>query len=84
MKPTDITQIQLVPVPENGGIVLNVIRIPFLIVGGGIGGLAAALAIAKTGCPVHMIDKAAQFAEIGSTRSALSRLGASRTTVWRR
>ena len=66
MKPTDITQIQPVPVSENGGTVLNGIRIPFLIVGGGIAGLAAALAIAKTGRPVHMIDKAAQFAEIGA------------------
>ena len=41
-------------------------KIPFLIVGGGIGGLATALAIAKTGRPVHVIEKAAQFAEIGA------------------
>jgi 3-hydroxybenzoate 6-monooxygenase len=62
-------------------------RIPFLIDGGGIGGLAAALATAKTGRPVHVIDKAAQFAEIGAglqlapnaTRT-LDRLGAS----WRK
>ncbi|MTD53035.1 FAD-dependent monooxygenase [Amycolatopsis pithecellobii] len=41
-------------------------RIPLLIVGGGIGGLAAALAIARTGRSVHLIEQAAEFAEIGA------------------
>jgi 3-hydroxybenzoate 6-monooxygenase len=41
-------------------------RIPLLIVGGGIGGLAAALAIARTGRPVHLIEQAAELTEIGA------------------
>jgi len=45
---------------ERGG------RIPLLIVGGGIGGLAAALAISRAGRPVHVLEKAGQFVEIGA------------------
>ncbi|GLY97220.1 FAD-dependent monooxygenase [Actinoplanes sp. NBRC 103695] len=41
-------------------------RIPLLIVGGGIGGLAAALAIARTGRTVHLIEQAAELTEIGA------------------
>lgn len=41
-------------------------KIPLLVVGGGIGGLATALAIAKIGRPVHVIERASQFAEIGA------------------
>jgi 2-polyprenyl-6-methoxyphenol hydroxylase-like FAD-dependent oxidoreductase len=41
-------------------------RIPFLIVGGGLGGLAAALALARKGYPVHVLEKAHDFGEIGS------------------
>src|SRR5271166_2640483 len=41
-------------------------RIPILIVGGGIGGLGAALAISRVGLPVHVIEKAERFAEIGA------------------
>jgi 3-hydroxybenzoate 6-monooxygenase len=41
-------------------------RVPLLIVGGGIGGLATALAVARTGRPVHLIEQAAEFAEIGA------------------
>lgn len=41
-------------------------RIPLLIIGGGIGGLAAALAASRAGCPAHVIEKAEQFAEIGA------------------
>ncbi len=41
-------------------------RVPLLIVGGGIGGLAAALAAAKARQPVHVLEKAGQFAEIGA------------------
>ncbi|WP_409332936.1 FAD-dependent monooxygenase [Trujillonella humicola] len=40
--------------------------VPLLVVGGGIGGLAAALAIARTGTPVHLIEQAAEFTEIGA------------------
>lgn len=41
-------------------------RIPLLIVGGGIGGLAAALSASRAGCPAHVIEKAERFAEIGA------------------
>ena len=41
-------------------------RIPILIAGGGIGGLAAALAISRTGRPAHVLEKSAEFAEIGA------------------
>ncbi|MGH7709620.1 MAG: FAD-dependent monooxygenase, partial [Vulcanimicrobiaceae bacterium] len=41
-------------------------RISFLIVGGGIGGLAAALALARRGVAVHLIEKAAEFGELGA------------------
>lgn len=41
-------------------------RIPFLVIGGGIGGLATALALAQKGYPVHLIEKAHEFSEIGA------------------
>jgi salicylate hydroxylase len=42
-------------------------RIPALIVGGGIGGLATALALARVARrPVHVLEKAAEFGEIGA------------------
>lgn len=41
-------------------------RIPTLIVGGGIGGLATALALARRGRPVHVVEKAPEFGEIGA------------------
>jgi 3-hydroxybenzoate 6-monooxygenase len=41
-------------------------RIPLLVVGGGIGGLAAALAASQAGLPVHVIEKSEEFAEIGA------------------
>jgi len=40
--------------------------IPFLIVGGGIGGLAAARALSRTGRSVHVIEKEDEFGEIGA------------------
>lgn len=39
---------------------------PFVIVGGGIGGLAAALALAQRGKDVQVVERATQFAEIGA------------------
>ena len=36
------------------------------IIGGGIGGLSAALAMLKAGCDVHVYEAAAQFGEIGA------------------
>jgi salicylate hydroxylase len=57
-------------------------ELPLLIAGGGIGGLAAALAIARAGRPVHVLEKAPQFGEIGAglqlapnASHALERLG---------
>lgn len=41
-------------------------RIPFLVIGGGIGGLATALALSIKGYPVHLIEKAHEFGEIGA------------------
>ncbi len=40
--------------------------IPLLIIGGGIGGLTAALALAKKGLPVHLIEREQEFGEIGA------------------
>ena len=37
-----------------------------LVVGGGIGGLTAALALAKAGCEVLLLERAAEFTEIGA------------------
>ncbi|MCA3556212.1 FAD-dependent monooxygenase [Aestuariivirga sp.] len=39
---------------------------PFLIAGGGIGGLAAALGLARQGRPVRLFEQAAGFEEIGA------------------
>jgi salicylate hydroxylase len=39
---------------------------PVLVVGGGIGGLAAALALARRGAHVRVLEQAAQFKEIGA------------------
>ncbi len=39
---------------------------PFLIVGGGIGGLAAACALARQGFPVRVLEQAPEFKEIGA------------------
>lgn len=41
-------------------------EVPFLIIGGGIGGLATALAVAKNGQSVCVIEQAAEFSEIGA------------------
>src|ERR1700687_3402274 len=41
-------------------------RIPLLIIGGGIGGLATALAASQAGYPAHVIEKAEEFTEIGA------------------
>jgi 3-hydroxybenzoate 6-monooxygenase len=40
--------------------------LPILIVGGGIGGLAAAHALARKGFPVRVIEQAPEFREIGA------------------
>jgi salicylate hydroxylase len=39
---------------------------PFLIAGGGIGGLAAALALARQGFPVRVLEQASDFREVGA------------------
>jgi 3-hydroxybenzoate 6-monooxygenase len=45
---------------------LSVTRVPLLVIGGGIGGLAAALSIAQSGRYVHVIERASEFGEIGA------------------
>ena len=40
--------------------------VPLLVVGGGIGGLATALAVARAGRRVHVIEKSPEFTEIGA------------------
>ena len=42
------------------------VNAPILVVGGGIGGLAAALALSREGRRVHVIEQASEFAEIGA------------------
>jgi len=39
---------------------------PFLIAGGGIGGIAAAIALAAKGIPSRVLEQASQFGEIGA------------------
>ena len=41
-------------------------RLPTLIVGGGLGGLATALALARRGRPVHVVEKSPAFGELGA------------------
>lgn len=41
-------------------------HVDLLIAGGGIGGLATALALARTGRKVHIIERAPEFGEIGA------------------
>lgn len=39
---------------------------PILIIGGGIGGMATALALANVGRDVHLMEQAAEFGEVGA------------------
>ncbi len=39
---------------------------PFIVVGGGIGGIATAIALSQKGYAVHVIEQAPEFAEIGA------------------
>lgn len=56
---------------------MSATEVPLLVVGGGIGGLATALAVARAGTPVHLIEQAPVFAEVG----AGLQLGANATRV---
>jgi salicylate hydroxylase len=40
--------------------------LPILVAGAGIGGLSAAIALARTGVPVHVLEAAPAFAELGA------------------
>jgi salicylate hydroxylase len=37
-----------------------------IVVGGGIGGLGTALALARSGVPVHLLERAPEFSEVGA------------------
>jgi 2-polyprenyl-6-methoxyphenol hydroxylase-like FAD-dependent oxidoreductase len=41
-------------------------NLPFIIAGGGIGGLGTALALGQKGFPVHVLEQATEFKEIGA------------------
>ncbi|MCC6474702.1 MAG: FAD-dependent monooxygenase [Burkholderiales bacterium] len=41
-------------------------QVPLLVVGGGLGGLTAALALSSRGIPCHVVEKSPQFGEIGA------------------
>src|SRR4051812_16097468 len=41
-------------------------NLPFIIAGGGIGGLGTALALGLKGFPVHVLEQATEFKEIGA------------------
>src|SRR5471030_3174575 len=41
-------------------------RLPLLIIGGGIGGLATALGLSRAGLRVHVLERASEFGEIGA------------------
>ena len=41
-------------------------KLPFLVAGGGIGGLAAALALSRRGYAVRVLEQSAEFKEIGA------------------
>lgn len=41
-------------------------RVPLLIIGGGIGGMTTALALAQAGFAVHIVEQAPEFGEIGA------------------
>jgi 3-hydroxybenzoate 6-monooxygenase len=45
---------------------MSAARLPTLVIGGGIGGLTAALALSRQGRRVHVLEKAADFEEIGA------------------
>ena len=45
---------------------MSPVRTPFLIVGGGIGGLSAALALSRAGGRVHLLEAADEFGEVGA------------------
>jgi 3-hydroxybenzoate 6-monooxygenase len=45
---------------------MNTAKPSALIIGGGIGGMAAALSLARIGVPVTLLEQAAQIAEIGA------------------
>ncbi|UOF89279.1 FAD-dependent monooxygenase [Fodinisporobacter ferrooxydans] len=60
----------------------NIKEIPFLIVGGGIGGLTAALGVAESGRSVYVLEQAPEIREVGAgiqlspnATSVLSRFG---------
>jgi salicylate hydroxylase len=45
---------------------MNMKQVPFVVIGGGIGGLAAALGIARTGRNVYVLEQAHVFSEVGA------------------
>jgi 2-polyprenyl-6-methoxyphenol hydroxylase-like FAD-dependent oxidoreductase len=52
---------------------------PILIVGGGIGGLATALALSKKGRRSHVLEQSPEFGEVGAEESGNEHLHGSVT-----
>jgi 2-polyprenyl-6-methoxyphenol hydroxylase-like FAD-dependent oxidoreductase len=53
-------------VSKNDLMVVNNAKRKALIVGGGIGGLASALALQRVGCDVRVFERAAEIREVGA------------------
>ncbi len=55
-------------IPERScrGLSEGTVQVDFLVIGGGIGGLTAALAVAQSGRHVTVLEQAPQFSEIGA------------------
>ena len=53
---------------------MQVVKKEILIAGGGIGGLAAALALARQGVDVTLLERAEAFQEFGAGRNGLKKV----------